>query len=478
MGLTAEQMELLRRADSLPVKDKEELMQRIQRRMNPDNKIWYCKRGRSCDGMPHPGAEYQHARGDQWPPAGPNWDYWAYLAGRGAGKTAAGANWVRSISRRVERIAAVARTGPDFRNTIVEGDSGLIRMCERAGETYDWKPALKQFTFENGSKVFGISGEEPDTLRGPQYGAGWVDEASHIALIEEVWSNLLYGLRLPGLPGGAKVLVTSTPLPNKWTKRLLADEGTVLARVSTQANIHNLDESYRRRVIEPLMGTRQGRQELEGLILEDVDGALWSADMLQRGSIERDELIRVVVGVDPAGSQGKRSDLTGIVTAGITADDRIFVLSDASGKYSPDGWARATRREYERWNADAVVVERNFGGDMVKSVLRSSGFDDRIIEARASTGKKVRAEPIVGAYEQGLVLHLEGADLADLEDEQVTWIPGVGASPNRIDAMVWATTELRKRHGSGSVGVARGTIRSTPKNHAPGSKWARKNWNR
>lgn len=400
--------------------------------------------------------------------------------GHNSGKTAAGANWARGVvSRRVERTAVIARTGPDFRNTIVEGDSGLIRMCERAGETYDWKPALKQFTFENGAKCYGYSGEEPDTLRGPQFGAAWVDEASHIALIEEVWSNLLYGLRLPGMPGGAKVLVTTTPLPNKWTKKILKDDGTVLTRVSTSVNIHNLDDSYRRRVIDPLQGTRQGRQELEGMILENVDGALWTADMLKRGAFVREDFIRILVGVDPAGSQGKRSDLTGIVVVGLTASGVLVVLSDVSDKYSPDGWARAAIREYERWSADAIVVERNFGGDMVKSVLRSAKFTDRIIEARASTGKKVRAEPIVGAYEQGLVLHLEGADLADLEEEQVTWVPGVGPSPNRIDAMVWAATELRKKRIGGSIGLPRGErLTSEQKSHAPGSNWARKNWNR
>ena len=479
LDLSPSALALLKKAEKLPEKEKTELLERIQRKQNPNNRVWFCLRGRNCDGRPHEGADYEHARADQWPPAGPNWDYWAYIAGRGSGKTASGANLMRQFATRVGRIAAIARTGPDFRNTIVEGESGLITMCERAGETYDWKPALKQFTFENGAKLQGFSGEEPDTLRGPQFGAAWIDEASHIDQIEEVWSNLLYGLRLPGLPGGAKVLITTTPLPNKWTKRIVADPGTVVTRVSTSVNIHNLDDSYRRRVIDPLMGTRQGRQELEGAILEDVDGALWTASMLRRAPFAREDFVRVLVGVDPAGSQGRKSDETGIVTVGITAEGLLVALSDVSGKYSPDGWAKRAMAEYERWGAGAIVVERNFGGDMVRTVLKGAGYIGRILEARASAGKKVRAEPIVGLYEQEKFYHLEGADLADLEDEQVTWIPGRGPSPNRIDALVWAATYLSGREKmTGSVGRASGKLQRQAQNRAPGSRYARKNWNR
>lgn len=471
-------LEKLRRIDTLPDKDRLQLAEILKRKRDSERKVWFCQRGRVCDGRPHEGADYEHARGDQYPPRGTDWMYWAIMAGRGSGKTATGSNWVRLVSRRVQRIAAIARTGPDFRRTIIEGDSGLIAMCERAGEAYDWKPALKEFTFENGSKVFGYSGEEPDTLRGPQFGAAWIDEASHIDLIQDVWDNLLYGLRLPGMPGGAKVLITTTPLPNKWTKTLIKDEGTVLSRVSTMANIHNLDEGYRKRVIDPKIGTRQGRQELEGMILEDVEGALWTASMLVRKRFVRDDFVRILVSIDPAGSQGKRSDLTGIIVVGQTADGDYVALSDSSGKLSPESWARAAIREYDHWQADAIVVERNFGGDMVKTVLRGAQFEGRIIEARASAGKKVRAEPIVGLYEQGRVFHLELADLADLEEEQVTWIPGKGPSPNRVDALVWAITELSgKMKASTSIGIPKGRI-APPKSHAPGSRYARKNWNR
>lgn len=470
-------LELLQRFETLPAAQKLQIAERRQKALSGEAQVWYCTRGRVCDGRPHEGANYEHARGDQWPPRGHEWLYWAIMAGRGAGKTATGSNWARLVSRRVERIAAIARTGPDFRRTIIEGDSGLIAMCERAGETYDWKPALKEFTFQNGSKVYGYSGEEPDTLRGPQFGAAWIDEGSHIDLIQDVWDNLLYGLRLPGMPGGAKVLITTTPLPNKWTKMIVADENTVLSRVSTMANIHNLDEGYRKRVIDPKIGTRQGRQELEGMILEDVDGALWTAGMLVRARYTRDDFVRVLVGIDPAGSQGKRSDLTGIIVVGITAEGVLVVLSDSSGKLSPEGWAKAAKLEYARWKADAIVVERNFGGDMVTTVLRGAGFDGRIIEARATAGKKVRAEPIVGLYEQGKVKHLELADLAELEEEQVTWIPGKGPSPNRVDALVWACTELTKKRGSTTLALPSGRI-GPPKSHAPGSRYARKNWNR
>ena len=436
-------------------------MEAIKRRTNPNNQAWYCDRGRTCDGKPHEGYEYKHARGDQWPPPG-EWDYWMIMSGRGSGKTRTGAEWVRTISSRVNRIALIGRRGTDVRATMVEGESGLIYVCERAGIEYEWEPSKREFHFANGSTAYGFSAEEPASLRGPQFGAAWLDEPAHMDLIDEVWSNLLYGLRLPGLPGGAKALLTTTPLPTPWVKKLWRDPQTAQVRVSTSVNEENLDEGYIRRVILPKRGTREGRQELEGMILEDVEGALWTMKMINHAP--RDvEMNRVVVYIDPAGSKNKRSDETGIVVAGIAAGT-TWILEDASGKYSPNGWANKAIDLYVKWNADAIGAEHNFGGDMVRTTIENALAERkifaRVLISRAMKSKKSRAEPVVGLYEQGRVIHAQGSDLASLEEEMTTWIPGKGDSPNRVDAMVWAVTELAKPEGTTAIAspVGRGQM--------------------
>lgn len=472
-------VELLRKIDRLPEKDRVALMERLDKKRSDARQVWYCRRGRSCDGNPHDGAPYSHARGDQWPPMGSDWDTWFYMSGRGVGKTRAGSNWVRQMAKKTGRIALVGRRGTDVRQTMVESDSGLIKACEMAGETYEWKPALKEFTFENGAKAFGFSAEEPESLRGPEHGAAWLDEPCHMALIEEVWSNLGLGLRQKGLPGGAKVLLTSSPLPIKWTKERIAEENTILVQVPTSVNLHNLDESYKRRVIDPLKGTRKGKQELDAMLLEDVEGALWEANWLLRAALNREDFQRVVVAIDPAGSDRINADMTGIVSCGKAAE-RYGVFNDLSGHYSPNGWANAAIAEYERLKADAIVAEKNFGGQMVESTLRNAGFKGKVILVHAAVGKNIRAEPVSALYEQLSVDHQIGAELAELEDEQLTWVPGVTKkSPNRVDALVWGLTDLSgRKQGETTFGIPRGTLARTPQNRAPGSNYRRKNWNR
>jgi len=469
---TADPYDLMRR---LSPKAQAEVMRRRAAVLASGRQVWYCARGRACDGQPHDEYTYSHARADQYPPVGSWWDNWFHMSGRGTGKTRAGSNWVRKITSHVRRIALIGRTLTDVRQTMVEGPSGLIRECELAGETYDWKPALKEFTFQNGAKAFGWSAEEPNKLRGPEHGAGWLDEPCHWDFVDEVWSNYQLGLRQSGLPGGAKSLLTSSPLPIQWTKDRMADAGTVLVRVPTSINIANLDAGYIRRVIEPLMGTRRGRQELEAELLEDVEGALWQTELFQYIDPATRSWDRVVVGIDPAGSQGKSSDETGIIVAA-KIDDGFYVLDDFTGKYSPAGWAAKAKTAYEMYQADAVVVERNYGGDMVQDTLRSHGYDGRVIEAKAVDGKRLRAEPIAALYEQGRGFHskaqkpdshgnLRGVT-AELEDELVTWVPGM-KSPNRLDAMVWCATELMRYKGSSQVSAGIPTGRSiVPQKHA------------
>jgi len=396
--------------------------------------------GRWCDGKPHGTFNYPHARADQWPPVGTEWFVWALMGGRGSGKTRTGAEYVRRLTEKVGRLALLAPTNSDVREVMITGESGLINVFGLAGEKIDYQPSRRRIIFPSGCIGSLYSGEEPDRLRGPQHGAAWMDEPSHYDQLDEVWDNLLFGLRLGDRP---HVVVTTTPLPNKWTKTLIKDPTTKLSRVSTYANLDNLAPSFRQRVIDRYEGTRTGRQELYGDILEDVLGALWSSSLIKQpppdAPVKIEDLERILVSIDPAGSANRRSDETGIVATGKIAD-LGYVVRDKSDKYSPQGWGMAAIRMYEELAADAIVVERNYGGDMVRDNLKTLGFEGRIIENNASRGKQVRAEPISARYEQGKMFHL--GTFEKLEEEMTTWIPGVGASPNRVDAMVWGFAEL------------------------------------
>lgn len=477
MSEPEDRAEKLRRLEEItrtwPPEAKARAMVAFETRTRGDIEAWYCRPerladgtvvfGRNCDGDPHPGYDYPHARSDQWPPPGSDWFTWLIISGRGSGKTRTGAEWVRTISSRVGQIAAVGRRGVDIRQTMMEGPSGLIYVCERAGIGWEWEPSKREFTFANGAKVFGYSAEEPNSLRGPQHGAAWLDEPAHMPLIEDVWSNLTLGLRMPGLPGGARILCTSTPLPTKWLRELMKEDDTVPVRVSTYKNIKNLDPAFKKQVIAKLEGTRKGRQELEGEILEDVEGALWNADLLMRSEFPRERMDRIVVAIDPAGTNNRRSDETGIVTVG-SIGDQGYVLGDSSGKYTPQGWADKAIDDYVLWKADAIVAEKNFGGDMVKATILSAaklrGITVRVIVVTATRSKQLRAEPVVARYEQKQVYH--NGTFEQLEIEMMTWVPGTGDSPNRVDALVWGLTEILKLSGVLTIaGPPAGNVRGT-----------------
>lgn len=444
----------------------ERAAQLFQKLQAGSNKVWYCRRGRTCDGKPHDGVPYKHARGDQWPPPGSDWDVWLMLSGRGGGKTRSGAEYLRKASERIPRMAMIAPTGPDIRGTLVEGESGLIFCCEQAGIGYTWEPSKKEFTFANGAKVFGFSGEEPDRLRGPQHGLAWVDEACWIDLIEDVWDNLMFGLRLDyGVPGGARVLATSTPRPIKWLKARLAEPNTRLVRVSTYENIDNLDPHFRERIINKYEGTRKGRQELHGEILEDVEGALWNTAMIDNYRFDEDptDLERIVVALDPAGSKTKRSDETGIIVVGKKGTD-FYVLADYSGKYSPAGWAEKARQAFECHQADRIVVERNFGGDLVGSTLENVGANLPVQQVTSRRGKALRAEPVAALYEKGRVHHPRTKNPAywpdlqtaeeSLEEQMCQWVPGDADSPDRLDALVHGLVALAGLSSDSGIAVA------------------------
>lgn len=413
-------------------------------------KPFFCT-NRRCDGHPHGEWTHEHARADQWPPPwSAEWLTLLLSGGRGSGKTRSGSEITNKVTKNVPRIILIAATGPDLRETMIEGVSGIM-ATSRPDQRPHWEPSKRKLTWPNGCIGQGFSAEEPDRLRGPESGFVWADEPGHWDLVDDVWDNMMFGLRikqgLDGSPIMPKIVATSTPKPTKWMKKMTKDQSTIVRRVSTYANIHNLSPVFRDTILSRYEGTRIGRQELHGELLEDVEGAMWNWEMIHYIA-EAPELVRIVVAVDPAGTANAKSDETGIIVLGIDADNDIYILEDLTGRYSPERWASKTLQAYDDWHADAIVVEKTYGQDMVKHTLESvpGGRDARIIPVESRRGKALRAEPIVALYERGRVWHVgERGVLGDLEDEQTSWIPGQGASPNRVDALVHGATELAKR---------------------------------
>jgi len=413
-------------------------------------KPFFCT-NRRCDGHPHDEWQHEHARADQWPPPwSAQWLTLLLSGGRGSGKTRSGAEITNKVTANVPRIILIAATGPDLRETMIEGVSGIM-ATSKPDQRPHWEPSKRKLTWPNGCVGQGFSAEEPDRLRGPESGYVWADEPGHWDLVDDVWDNMMFGLRIKegmnGQPIVPKIIATSTPKPTRWMKKITKDPSTIVRRVSTYANIHNLSPVFRDTILSRYEGTRIGRQELHGELLEDVEGAMWNWEMIHYIP-EAPELVRIVVAVDPAGTANAKSDETGIIVLGIDADSDIYVLEDLTGRYSPERWASKTVQAYNDWRADAIVVERTYGQDMVKHTLESveGGRLANIITVDSRRGKQLRAEPIVALYERGRIWHVgERGALADLEDEQTSWIPGQGASPNRVDALVHGATELAKR---------------------------------
>jgi phage terminase large subunit-like protein len=412
---------------------------------------WLCA---VCEvtGTPRDDWLFEHARKDQRPPRWrDDWLTWALSSGRGSGKTKTGSEVTHRATDIYPRIILIAPTGPDLRDTMVEGISGLLATAH-PDKRPTWEPSKKRLTWPNGCIGQGFSAEEPDRLRGPQAGFVWGDEPAHWNLVEACWENMLYGLRIPGKRGlGAKIVATSTPKATKWMRATLDDPLTVVHRVSSYFNVRNLDAQYRKNVLDPRKGTRLGQQELYGELLEDVEGALWNWDMIHYIEQAPADLVKVVVGVDPAGSTNKRSDETGIIVVGIDSNGVCYVLADLTGKYSPAQWADKAVQAYEDFSCDEIVAEKNYGGDMVKNTLENSrlagALKPKIELVESRRGKELRATPVVAYYERTKVLHVgKRGDLDKLEDEQTTWVPGESDSPNRVDALVHSVTRLARAH--------------------------------
>jgi predicted phage terminase large subunit-like protein len=379
------------------------------------------------------------ARPDQLQPEGA-WRAWLILAGRGWGKTRALSETVRAwaTSGRYSRLAIVARTAADVRDVIVEGESGILRVSPDH-ERPRWEPSRRRLTWPNGAQATTYSADEPDQLRGPQHDAAAIDELAAWRY-PDAWDQLRFGLRLGNDP---RVVIATTPRPTKIIRDLIASPDTVVTRGRTRDNVANLAPGVVAELERRYAGSRLGRQELDGEVLDDSAGALWRWTWIDAARVAKaPDLRRIVVAVDPATTSGEESDETGIVVAGIGYDGRGYILADESGRYRPEEWARKVASAYHAHKADAVIAESNQGGEMVGAVLRaygSAGLPVRTVHAKR--GKATRAEPVAVLYEQARVSHV--GSLARLEDQLTTWDPGAsGASPDRLDALVYAVTDL------------------------------------
>jgi len=385
------------------------------------------------------------ARPSQLPPDG-DWNGWLVMAGRGFGKTRTGAEWVKEEveAGRARRVAMVAPTAADARDTMVEGESGILSISS------DWcrpvyEPSKRKITWPNGAIAHTFSSEEADRLRGPQFDLAWADELAAWNDPVAAWSMLQFGLHLGKRP---RWIATTTPRPLKLIKELLEREGkdVVVTGGSTFENAANLAPPFLQAIRARYEGTRLGRQELNAELLEDTPGALWKREWTDAGRIHTvPHLKRIVVAIDPAVSSSEGSDETGIVVAGMALDGQGYVLEDVSGRYGPDEWARKAVAAYHRWKADRIIAEKNNGGDMIASTIRSIESNIPFRAVHASRGKVIRAEPISALYEQGKIHHV--GTFTQLEDQMCAFTSDFdrsrsGYSPDRLDAMVWAFSEL------------------------------------
>ena len=389
-----------------------------------------------------------------------DWRTWVIMGGRGAGKTRAGAEWVRAQVEgsgpldhgACRRIALVGETVDQVREVMVFGESGLL-ACSPPDRRPEWQAGRKRLIWPNGAVAQVFSAHDPEGLRGPQFDGAWVDELAKWKRARDTWDMLQFGMRLGENP---RVCVTTTPRNVGILKEIMANASTVVTSAPTEANAANLATGFLDEVKARYAGTRLGRQELEGVLLEDEEGALWTAAALEAGRVDgAPELDRVVVAVDPPVTGHAGSDECGIVVVGASTqgpvqDWRAYVLADASvSAASPATWAKAAIRAMEQYGAEKLVAEVNQGGDLVEAVIRQVDPMVPLKKVHASKGKAARAEPVAALYEQGRVHHLRG--LGDLEDQMCAMttqgFEGKG-SPDRVDALVWALHELMVEAGA------------------------------
>lgn len=376
------------------------------------------------------------ARDKQKLPLG-DWMIWAIIAGRGFGKTRTGAETVRIWSDLVPIIHIIGRTATDMRDTMIEGPAGLLSVHPDYNRP-KYEPSKKRVTWPNGCRAQLFSADEPDVLRGPQCYKLWADEVASWKYAES-WDMALMGLRLGDLPQG---IVTTTPRPIPLIKDMVKDEDNYVTTGSTFENAANLSTVFFKKVVSKYEGTRLGKQELYAEILEDMEGALWTQALVEKAHVSKaPTLLRIVVAIDPAVTSDPDSDETGIVVAGIGEDQHCYILDDLTGIYTPTEWARRAIGAYITRKADRIIGEANNGGDLIEQVIRTIDQDASYSKVWASRGKVTRAEPVVALYEQQRIKHV--GSLPELETEMTTWAAKEGEkSPNRVDALVWAVSEL------------------------------------
>ena len=402
------------------------------------------------------------ARPQQLEPTTTGWSIWLYLAGRGSGKTRSGAEWIREREAKGDArfIALVSQSAADARDVMVEGESGILSVYpDRLKPKYE--PSKRRVTWPSGATATIYTAEDPDQLRGPSHDTAWVDEPAAYRNVDALWSNLMFGLRL----GDSKAFVSTTPRaipfikdlvkramnldPRELIRNLNIEElpknlvrDVYVTTGSTYDNKDNLSSAFLGQIITQYEGTRLGRQELNAEILEDVEGALWTREILDKNRVSEvnlEELTRVIVSVDPTVAKAENATETGIIVMGKHKNGHGYAVADRSITASPDGWAKQTVDAYHAYMANHAVAERNNGGEMVSLTINTVDRRVPVHLVWASRGKLTRAEPVAALDEQGK-LHIVGS-MPKLEDELCTF-DGEGASPNRLDAYVWAATDL------------------------------------
>ncbi|WP_425286839.1 DNA-packaging protein [Nitratireductor soli] len=380
----------------------------------------------------------------------PIFDTWLVTGGRGAGKTRLGAEWVNALvrgfppfsgGRRYGCLALVGETLSDVREVMIDGPSGLSTVARRHRPRFE--PSRRRLVWDNGAVAQIFSAEDPDSLRGPQFDAAWCDEVGKWRYAEATFDMLQFGLRVGERP---LQLLTTTPRPIPLIRRLMDDPLVTVTRMPTMENANNLADGFLRTIERRYAGTRLGRQELDGELIADRPDALWTRAMLEAAPVEAmpEALQRIVVAVDPPAASRRTSDACGLVAAGLDADGNGIVLHDGTVKAAkPQEWASRAVALYHRFGADCLVAEVNQGGEMVAAVIATVDPSVPVKPVRATRGKWLRAEPVAALYEQGRVRHLKR--FAELEDEMCDFgLDGLssGHSPDRVDALVWALTEL------------------------------------
>lgn len=387
-------------------------------------------------------------RQSQFTPIG-DWAVWLILAGRGWGKTRTGGTdaTLYALKNPNVRVAVVVPTFGDLKRVAFGGESGILSYLPRelllSGRGQGYNSSAQEIRLYNGSIIQGFAATEPERLRGPQFHRAWCDEIAAWPY-PETFDQLMFGLRLGQKP---QCVITTTPKPTPIIKNLVKRDGTVVTRGSTFDNAENLAPAALQQLKEKYEGTRLGRQELYAEVLDDIEGALWTWRLVEKAKAQEGsapQLTRIVVAVDPAVTGNEDSDETGIVVAGVE-DGKYYVLDDLSLRGSPDQWARQAVEAYHHYGADRIVAEVNNGGDLVEKVIRTIDRSVPYTAVRASRGKILRAEPIAALYEQGKVFHC--GTFKELEDQMTSYTPTSRKSPDRLDALVWALTELGRSSG-------------------------------